>query len=244
MKIKKPKKPLSEAQLAQRRAASLKAREKATGPRTEKGKAIVSQNSHKTGEFAKSVRASIVGKPCKSTCHKFETCAFILANKTKPGGKCLDVADWNIIEESGEAILAAQKGDTEKMNKLASTLLGMNVAVIGQMFGDIQERGIWKTEDIIGKEGEVIGQRLIANPMIGMMMKGIEKQGISFTEFLATPASQAKLDNDKESQQTAAEFTRQISRLVPSVMDVPDFDDSEIMDADIVSEEGNEKPCG
>jgi len=229
-------KPLSEAELAQRRAAAVEANKNKTGPITEKGKAICGMNAWKTGQSARSVRASMVGKPCKSTCPKYP-CVFVEADKTQPGGKCLDVGDWNIVEESTEAIIAAQNGDMGKMQGLAAMLMGMNISVIQQMFADIQARGTWISTDLINKDGEVIGQKEVENPQIATMMKLMSSLGINLPEFLATPQSIAKATVDDAQQQTAAEFTRQISRLLPDSMQVPAFDESEITDAEVVKDE-------
>jgi len=229
----KIKKPLSQAQLKQRRDAAKQANKNKTGPTTEKGKAVSAMNAWKDGSTAQSVRSSIIGKPCKSTCVKYP-CVFVTENKTAPGGKCLDVADWQIIEESTEAIVEAQQGKPEKLQHLASMLMGMNVSVIQQLFADIQAHGVRITSDVINKDGEVVGQKDAENPMIALMSKMIANQGISLPEFLATPQSQAKVSTDEGAQQTAAEFTRQMSRLLPPAMAVPQFSDSEVVDADVV----------
>lgn len=228
--------PLSEAELAQRRSAAVQANKNKTGPITKKGKQICAMNAWKDGQTARSVRASMVGKPCKSTCSKYP-CVFVQAEKTQPGGKCLDVGDWNIVEESSEAIIAAQNGDMDKMKGLAAMLMGMNISVIQQMFADIQARGTWISTDLLGKDGEVIGQKEVENPQINTMMKMMASLGINLPEFLATPQALAKATVDDEQQQTAAEFTRQISRLIPDSMQLPAFDESEITDAEVVNDD-------
>jgi len=84
--------PLSPAELSQRRDAA----QKSTGPRTDRGKQISAMNGWKDGSAARSVRSSVVGKPCLSTCPK-HPCVWVNEKRTQPGGKCLDVIDWNVI---------------------------------------------------------------------------------------------------------------------------------------------------
>ena len=237
--VMRRKKPLSAAQLKQRRDAAKKANKNKTGPKTEKGKAISAMNGWKDGSTARSVRAAAVGKPCKSTCPKFE-CVFVREGKTKPGGKCLDVADWQIIEETTEAIIAAQQGKPEKLGEIAAMMMGMNVAVIQQLFADIQANGVRISQDIIGADGEVVGSKDSENPMIALMTKMIASQGITLPEFLATPQSQAKVATDEGAQQTAAEFSRNIGRLLHPAQGIPQFNNAEVVDADIVEDKGEE----
>lgn len=229
--------PLSPAELEQRQNAAREANKNKTGPVTTKGKQKVAMNAWKDGQTAKSVRASMIGKPCLSTCPQFNLCPFVKAGKTEPGGKCLDVADWNIVEESAEAIIAAQNGDMAPLQGLAAMLMGMNVSVIKQMFADIQQRGLYLVQDVTNAEGDVVGQKETENPMIDRMMKMMDKLGINLPEFLATPQSQAKVVQEDEAQKSAAEFTRAITRLIPDAMQVPAFDESEVTDAEVVPDE-------
>jgi len=229
--------PLSEAELAQRKSAAKEANKNKTGPVTQKGKQKSAMNAWKHGHTAISVRSSMVGKPCKSTCPKFETCVFVMAEKTAPGGKCLDVGDWNTVEESTEAIIAAQNGDIVPLQGLAATLMGMNISIVQQMFADVQARGTWISEDILNAEGERVGSKERENPQIHTMIKIMEKLGINLQEFLATPQSQAKVVQKDDELQTGAELTRQLSRLIPKEMQVPAFDESEITDAEVVEDD-------
>jgi len=113
-------------------------------------------------------------------------------------------------------------------------LMGQSVAVIQQIFSEIQTRGVWISEDVINAEGEVVGTKEKENPLIDRMSKMMEKLGINLPEFMATPKAIAQGRTDDEQQQTAAEFTRQIGRLIPESMRVPAFDPSEITDAEVV----------
>jgi len=235
-KPKKNKKPLSPAQIKQRQDASLKARKHATGPKTDKGKKASSMNAWKHGMSAKASMSAMQGKPCQTTCPKYDTCPFIKEQKTKAGGRCLDVIDWSVIEEAGDAIVSAQQGDMEALQGLAALLMGQDVALMQQAFKDIQDKGMWVSQDVFGADGDIVGSKEFENPLINVLIKLKDKMGINLPEFLATPQSKAKAITDEETQLTAAEMTRQMSRMIPQNMQVPSFDDAEVVDADVVSE--------
>lgn len=234
------KKELSPAQLKQRRDAAKKAEKNKTGPITKEGKARAAMNHFIHGQTARSARAKMMGKPCLSTCSKFKDCSFIKAGKTKPGGKCLDIIDWEIIEDTAEAVIEAQHGDMSKMQGLAGLLVGQDMALLQHIFGEIHDRGLWVTSDIIDSEGGVIGKKEEVNPLIEVLMKLQKTIGVSLPEFLATPQSQAKVVQEENAQQTAAEFTRNMARLLPQDMAVPHFSPDEVADAEVVKE-GEEK---
>ncbi len=208
-----PGTPLTQAELKQRRDAC----KKSTGPKTEKGKAASSLNAFKHGGFATKMKAHLRGKPCFSTCEKFNTCVFVLQGKTRPGGKCLDVADWEMMEETVEAIIQAMDcGDTTKLNAIAAANMGMMQALAHQMFMDIQSRGINVEEYMINKDGNIIGSKTVDNPQINNLIKVIDKLGINLPEFLATPQSQQKAGTEAEEAETAAAITRRLmNRLGP-----------------------------
>jgi hypothetical protein len=205
--------PLSPAELRQRQMAA----QKSTGPKTEKGKATASLNAWKTGMFSKRMKAHIRGKPCFSTCEKFNSCVFVLHEKTKPGGKCLDVADWEIVEETTEAIIIAMdSGDTSKLNAVAAAHMGMLLSLAHQMFMDIQQRGINVERLLTNKDGNVIGSQTVDNPHINNLVKILDKVGIHLTEFVATPMAQQKVATETEEAETAAAITRRLmDRLGP-----------------------------
>jgi len=206
-------KPLTRAELQQRRAAA----KKSTGPTTDKGKAISSLNHFKHGMFAQKLKAHIRGKPCFSTCEKFSTCVFVLHGKTRPGSKCLDVADWEVVAETTEAIILAMDcGDNSKLNAIAAANMSMMQALAYQMFADIQSRGINVQEYLINKDGNIIGSKAVDNPHINNLIKIIDKLGINLPEFLATPQSQQKAATESEEAETAAAITRRLmDRLGP-----------------------------
>ncbi len=205
-------KPLSPAELRQRHMAS----KKSTGPKTEKGKATVSLNAFKNGMFAKKLKSQIRGKPCFSTCEKFSSCIFVLHEKTRPGGKCLDVADWEMVEETTEAIILAMDGDNTKLNAVAAAHMSMMLALAHQMFMDIQSRGINVERYLTNKDGNIIGSQTIDNPHINNLVKVLDKVGINLTEFVATPMAQQKVATDVEVTETAAAITRRlIDRMGP-----------------------------
>ncbi len=209
----KPGKPLSRVDVQQRRNAA----KKSTGPKTEKGKAVSSLNRFKHGIYAKRLKAHLRGKPCFSTCEKFNDCLFVLQGKTKPGGKCLDVADWEVVEETTEAIIMAMDcGDTTKLNAIAAANMSMLMALAHQMFLDVQSRGINVKEYLVNKDGNIIGSKTVDNPHINNLIRILDKVGLNLSEFLATPKAQQQVATETEEAETAAAITRRLmDRLGP-----------------------------
>lgn len=209
---RQPGKPLTEAEIHQRRQAALKS----TGPKSEKGKARASLNAWKHGLTAKKLKAHLRGKPCFSTCEKYP-CVFVREEKTSPGGKCLDIADWEMVEETTEAIILAMDcGDTTKLNAIAAGHMSMLFSLAYQMFADIQSRGINVERYLTNKDGDIIGSQTVDNPHIQNLIKVLDKLGINLSEFLASPQSQQKAATETEEAETAAAITRRLmDRLGP-----------------------------
>lgn len=238
--MKKTKKKLSEAQMQQRKNASHSKNNIRTGPKTEEGKKRSSTNAIKHCLFAKSARAQMVGVPCLTTCHKAKTCSFLLNNKTKPGGKCLDVIDWEVAESAAAAIIDAQNGDTEAIFAIQALLVGQGITLVQHLFEDIKTRGLTITQDVFNSDEQKIGTREVDNPSLGLIIKFMDKQGLNLPEAMATPAAIAKASTDDANQETAAEFVRnQTKKLFPGSMSMPQFNDDEvIIEADIVEDKG------
>ncbi len=223
-------KPCSEREIAQRKAAA----PAAARARSPEGQRASSKNRWVHGRYAKGQLASIAGKPCQTTCPKYP-CVFVNESKTKPGQSCLDAVDLGRLEHVAEAILqAVQGGDTQALNEVATLQLAGNIEILNQLRSEISSRGVIIEKALFSSSGKQVGADLIENPALKILVKLCSTMGFSLSEFLATPQSLAKSTAEDEQQQSAAEFTRAISRLIPDSMQVPAFDESEITDAEII----------
>ncbi len=201
------KRQLSEAELAQRRAASRKGAEAATGPRTPEGKARSSRNGWKHGLTSAVHRqhfdqgmAALMGslaKPCLSTCPKYP-CYAVEAEMTAPGGSCMDKERY--VHAFTAIIDAVENNASEGMN----ALMASEVASTLQMLHDMKARcadlgpmiGIQAvTADgvaVYGKDGEPVMAKWVPNPGWPVVLKTLEVLGISLPELLATPQAKAR----------------------------------------------------
>jgi len=230
----RPKGPCSPREIAQRK----KAAPAAARARSPEGKRASSKNRWVHGRYAKGQLAALAGKPCQTTCPKYP-CVFVNESKTKPGQSCLDAVDISRLEHVADSILqAVQGGDTQALNEVATLQLAGNIEILNQLRSEISARGVVISKDLFNSAGEQIGSDLVENPALKILVKLCSTMGFSLSEFLITPQAFAKATVDDQQQQTAAEFTRQISRLLPDSMQVPAFDESEITEAEVVDDEG------
>ena len=87
--VPKPKPPRTPAQIEQSMANIKKINEQnlQSGPKTEKGKRIASQNAIKLGIHAQHIMNMI--RPCYKTCPEYP-CVLVLEGATEPGSYCLE----------------------------------------------------------------------------------------------------------------------------------------------------------
>lgn len=220
------KKPLSEAQLEQRRnAASL-----STGPKTDAGKAASSRNAWKHGLDSAAAHAAFTqgaasmakffGKPCQTTCpvhpdnpeRTGNACGLVLDGLTRAGGNCLDKT---VYVHAYAAILDGMEGAMEGMHAVLATEGAAALQLIHQLRSEISSNGISIPQYAVTKEGHVLmdpenpTRKLVlgyqVNPLWGVLLGMIDKMGISLPEMLATPAarSRAKLNDDAADAMTS-----------------------------------------
>ena len=158
----KNKKPLSEAQLRQRREAASRPRTRSpeaqaqsraaaalsTGPRTEAGKAASSRNAYVTGEYSaiaktemwKQAGIGMLFKPCKTTCPKHPSnnpeapCSLVEDGTTRAGQDCLDKQIY--VEVFNGIINTLESGDVAHLHGMQAHELAMYV----QMSHDVREK--------------------------------------------------------------------------------------------------------
>lgn len=198
-----PKRPLSERELAQRRAAA----QHSTGPRTVEGKARSSKNAWKHGlnsgvhqaHFDNGM-APLIGataKPCLSTCPKFP-CSLVDDGITSPGGSCLDK---QVYVQAFAAIIDAVENKSMvgvaglMASEMASTLqmlhdLKMQVTDLGPLIGIPMLNADGNV--VTREDGTEVMGKYIPNPGWPIVLKTLEVLGISLPEALATPQAQSR----------------------------------------------------
>lgn len=199
---KKPKRKLSEAQLAQRRAAAPKALAagalagKATGPKTPEGKAASSRNGWKHGRYsminkqrfglgAASI-SKMFGKPCLTTCpihpdnpNRTEApCSLVLDGLTHAGGSCLDKTVY--VNALDSLMTAMGTGEMEGMQGLLAVEMASNLQIVDQIRQTIAEHGIMTPIHAVSKTGDVImnpetGKPLVLELKINPALQALER---------------------------------------------------------------------
>lgn len=243
------KPPLSEAQLAQRRAASLKS----TGPRTDDGKARSSRNAWKHGTYSAVHRAHFgsglnsilgaMGKPCQRTCpiHPDNPdldgtpCSLVTDGLTQAGGSCLDKQVY--VQAFGAIIDAVENKAMDGVGALMAAEISATLQLLHDLRATVAKQGIVVAIPMVDDKGQIIREedgtsitgKLVANPGYALMLKSLEVLGISLPEALATPqaASRAKTEESKtDAMQTAlgAIFQRANAGRLPAAPALPPSD--------------------
>lgn len=216
--MKKPapvrkRKPLSAAQLEQRRAASRAARGKQTGPKTDEGKARSSRNAWKHGLTSKIHRAHFdngiapllgaMGKPCRTTCPKYP-CSLVDDGEVKPGDTCMDKTTY--VQAFTALIDAVQNKSMEGIHGMMAAEIASTLQMLHDLKGQVTELGPMIGIPMIDNDGKVITRadgsevigKWVPNPGWPVVLKTLEVLGISLPEMLATPQSQAKAKTAEE----------------------------------------------
>lgn len=216
----KEKRPytMSEEALAQRRAASIVAREHATGPKTEEGKARSSRNNWRHG--LRSAAGPMLwrdislvgafGKPCRTTCAKYP-CEIVEEGHTSAGGDCLDKQVYMEAFDALSAVL--RSGDVTHGHAMLAAQLAGAMELLQQCRDEVAEKGVVIMVPMFNKKGEHIGDKPEANPALFHYTKLLEKIGISLPELMATPrAVQKQQDGENAADAITSLFSQALAR--------------------------------
>lgn len=248
-KPRKTTKPLTEAQLRQRREAA----KKSTGPRTLEGKARSSRNNWKTGLHSKANLTSAihrghfdtgldalvgaVGKPCKSTCPKYP-CSLVDDGVTSPGGSCLDKTVY--VQAFAAVIDAVQNRSMEGVGGV----MAAEIASTLQMLHDLREQcadmgpilgipAVTSEGNVITRaDGSEVMSKWIVNPAWPVVLKTLEVLGISLPEALATPQAQARAKVEGEAADALQQAMGGIFQRAQAARALPDK--RRVIDAEVV----------
>ncbi len=207
------KKPLTEAQLRQRREAAAKS----TGPRTQAGKAASSRNAWKTGEHSAATRlirqqwgVGALGKPCRRTCGQYP-CSLVDAGHTQPGGDCLDKTVY--MAAFDRLITSLQSGSADPMQDVLAAEAAGALEILHRLREEIAEHGmsreipaVDKDGNVIMHEGRAVPAKIIDNPAIGKYIALLDRLGINLPELLATPRSVSKAGQGDDAVDAVAEL--------------------------------------
>lgn len=195
---------MTEAARAQRVAAAANS----TGPITDEGKAACSKNNWKHGRYAQS-RVLGLGKPCKSTCPDYP-CSLVEDGKCKPGADCLDK------EHLLEACLAIERAlknqDYSDFHGLMVMELGETLQIVRELRGAILEHGTVVESARVDKNGNTIGYDLKPHPALLALPNLMKNLGISFTDFMMTPAALERKKADDSAAVTIADVFRDAAK--------------------------------
>ena len=180
--------------------------QKSTGPVTEEGKAASSRNSWRHGLYSSSFITGFLGRPCKSTCDKFEDCSLVSSGKTAPGDSCLD--KQFVAEAFDNIITAVQGGEMGGFQGMAALEMAGGVDILRMMKESIIENGVLVKDKKIDKDGKTIGEGFKLNPVLPEYNKMLVNFGFTPGDFNLTPAAIAKVNktkSDEENTKTLAD---------------------------------------
>jgi hypothetical protein len=186
---------MSEKALEQRRRAASKGGKKSK------------VNAYKHGKYAKSFLHKI--KPCHSTC-QYYPCEVVAQGGTKPGGVCLDKAA--VITSYQAIINAVENKNYKDFNDLAALTIAESIHTIQMLFEDIIRDGTMAKREKYDKEGSLIGYEIVPHPSLLALPKMIADLGITPAEFLITPRSLARADEEEKGARTLADIMSGIGR--------------------------------
>lgn len=182
---------LSEAALAQRRAAALNSR----GPVSVEGKAVSARNSWKHGLHAASHALSIIGKPCLSTCHKYP-CSLVEEGTCTPGSGCLDKEFF--LDTLQKMQTAIQTKRYDGVNEIFSLTMAKNLHAVNELLDRIASEGTVVATARTDKDGRIIGWDHVLNPAIHAVPKLMGVLGLTFDSLLLTPAAVLRAEQNKK----------------------------------------------
>lgn len=189
--------------------------QKSTGPVTEEGKTASSRNSWKHGLYSSSFITGFLGRPCKSTCDKFETCSLVSDGVTAPGDKCLDK---QFVAEAFDTIISAvQSGNMDGFNGLAALEMAGGIDILRMMKESIIENGVLVKDLKLNKEGQTIGEGFKLNPILPEYNKMLVNLGFTPGDFNLTPAAIAKVNKNKDDNENTKTLAETLSEIGSSL---------------------------
>ena len=233
----KRKYTMSERALEQRQRAA----ELSTGPKTADGKARSSRNAWKTGEYSalqrlqlQNTSVGLFAKPCRTTCPKHPDqnpefpCSLVMDGLTSEGGDCLDKSVY--VDAFTAVIDAVQHGEYDGVNGMAAGHLAGGLDVLHRAREELAEHGLLIDQPIVNKDGDVIGYKTVANPVLQHYNNLLKTLGINLAEMMATPKARQKLIDPDDPDDPVAGLFGALARLGgnnggnrPEIIDDADF---------------------
>ena len=156
----------------------------------------------KHGKYAQSFITGSI-RPCKTTCKDYP-CELIEEGNTKPGGACLDK---DAVIQTYTAILAAEKNKKyDNFNEIASLTIAQSIQTLQMLLEDVIRDGPTLKREKWDKDGKVLGHEYVPHPALLTLPKMIADLGMAPSEFLATPRSVAKVDDEDKGTESLAQF--------------------------------------
>ena len=202
LRIKRRPYTLSEAALAQRRAAS------SSPAHAESMKG--NRNAWKTGEHAQGFIRQIF-RPCKSTCPQYP-CNLIEDGDTRPGSECLDKAE--VVRNIAAVQRAIKNGDLDDFKDIVAVRLGSILDILAKLQEDIHRDGTMIKSQKWGKDGKLLGYEIKPHPSflaIGDLYKVLN---VSPSDMMITPKEIKKNNADEKTSETLATLMSKVARNV------------------------------
>lgn len=177
---------LSDAALAQRRAASLAARDHATGPKTAEGKDRSRLNALKTGEYATTLTVKLA-RPCRRTCPSFYDCLHVASATVRPGDRCPVHLDDLMDYITAVASALAEGGSPDALRQLAAIRLGGNFQILAEIQQAVLEDGAMVLEII--KDDKKTIERYKEHPLLDKLIKLVAALNLTPADWKITPKS-------------------------------------------------------
>ena len=190
---------MTDAARAQRQAAA-----PFGGPKTPEAKRASSKNGWIHGKYSQS-RILGLGKPCRSTCPDYP-CSLVEEDKCRPGADCLDKE--HLVESVMAIERALKQQDYGQLNDLMVMELAETLTVVRELRASILEHGAVVEHARVDKEGTIIGYELKPHPSLLALPNLMKNMGISFTDFMLTPAAIERKKTDETVGTTIADIFR------------------------------------